>query len=82
MFRWTRQVVDSGISDYQITSRYVDDANLINAPRIVGPVQAVGMRTPLNQRGYRVSVEIDFPETDASMSVMELQVAYIGTSQR
>jgi hypothetical protein len=82
MWRWARMVPDSGVDSYQLQTRYVDDANLINAPRIVGPVSAQGSRTPLNQRAYRCSVEIDFPEQDAPMNVLELQVAYIGTSQR
>lgn len=82
LWRWARMVADGGVSAYQIQSRYVDDTNLINAPRIVGPVPVQAMRTALNQRGYRASIEIDFPEADAPMNVLELQVAFIGTSQR
>jgi hypothetical protein len=82
MWRWARMVADGGVTSYQMQSRYVDDSNLIQAPRIVGPIPVKAMRTPLNQRAYRASVEIDFPEVDAPMNVLELQVSYIGTSQR
>lgn len=82
MWRWSRMVTDGGTPSYQHQFRFVDDTNLIQAPAILGPVPAQTMRTPMNQRGYRASVEIDFPEADASMNVLELQVAFIGTSQR
>lgn len=82
MWRWSRIVTDGGVTSYQMQYRVVDDTNLIQAPAILGPVQAQGMRTPVNARGYRCSAEIDFPEADAPMNVLEMQMAYIGTSQR
>lgn len=82
LFRWTRIVPDRGATAYQVQSRFVDDTFTIDNPNIVGPVPAKVQRTPLNVRGYRCSVEIDFPLTDAPFNVLELQLAYIGTSQR
>jgi hypothetical protein len=82
LFRWTRLVPDRGALAYEIQSRYVDDTNTIDAPRIAGPVIANQQRTPLNQRGFRASIEIDFPSKDVSCNVLELQLSYIGTSQR
>lgn len=83
LFRWARFVPDRGLRSYQVQARFVDDTNTIDQPRILGPtsVQPSG-RVALNQRGYRSSVEIDFPETDVSCNVLELQMAWIGTSQR
>jgi len=60
----------------------VDDTYTIDQPRIVGPVDASQARVALNQRGFRASVEIDFPEKDVACNILELQLAYIGTSQR
>lgn len=82
LYRWTRFVPDRGAASYQVQARFVDDTNTIDAARIVGPVPANQARVPLNQRGYRCSVELDFPEQDIPCNVMELQLAYIGTSQR
>jgi len=82
MFRWTRLVPDRGAPSYQVQARFVDDNNTIDAPRIMGPLVASQARVPLNQRGFRTSIEIDFPEKDISCNILELQLAYIGTSQR
>jgi hypothetical protein len=82
LFRWTRLIPDRGAASYEIQSRYVDDTNTIDAPRIAGPVAANPQRTPLNQRGFRASIEIDFPQKDVSCNVLELQLSFIGTSQR
>lgn len=82
LFRWTRLVPDRGAPAYQIQARFVDDTNTIDAPRIAGPIPASQARVALNQRGFRCSVEVDFPETDVSCNVLELQLAHIGTSQR
>lgn len=82
IFRWSRLVPDRGASAYQMQASYVDDYNTVDAPFVTGQVPVNVRRTPLNRRAYRCSVEVDFPETDAPMNVLELQVAYITTSER
>jgi hypothetical protein len=82
MWRWARIVPDRGLPGYQLQARIVDDVNTIDSPKLVAPIAIVAARVGINQRGYRLSVEVDFPAFDDSMSVLELQVGQIATSDR
>lgn len=82
MFRWSRLVTDVGNAGFQLTSYYVDEANTIAAPVIQGPVVVQQNKTPLNRRAFRCQVEINFPVIDAPADVLELQTAWIATSER
>ena len=82
LFRWTRAIPDRGQASYTAQMRIVDDTNTVDQPRLVGPLAETRQRIPINQRGVRCSVEIDFPQADEPMNVLELQLAYIATSER
>jgi hypothetical protein len=82
MFRWTRIVGDPGMDSCQVQARFVDDNNTIDAPLIIGPVPLSKFRTALNQRAYRGSIEVDFPEQNGPFHIDELQCAFIATSER
>lgn len=83
MFRWARLISDQDPSAFQMVVRLVDDeARTLLQPEIRGPLKLTSSRLGVNRRAKRASLEIDFPANDAPANVIELQMAYIGTSQR
>lgn len=80
MWRWARLVADHG--GFQGQVRLVDDDERpVTAPEILGPFQWVN-RLSINRKAKRCSVEIDFPAADASVNVLELQVASMPSADK
>jgi hypothetical protein len=82
-FRWARLVADQDPSAFQAQFRYVDDEQrTFRNPEIVGPINFGTSRLGMNRKAKRASVEIDFPNQDTSINVLELHVAAVPTSDR
>ena len=80
MWRWARLQADQG--GFEATIRMVDDdLRTIIAPEVLGPLKFAG-RVGINRRAKRCSIEINFPVQDVSSNVLELQVAYLPSSDR
>lgn len=83
MFRWQRLLTDQDANLFKITNRLVDDVqnNFLN-PYVIGPNVLSGPRYGVNRKAKRMSTEINFPQQDVSANVLELQTAFIPTSDR
>ena len=82
-YRWTRLVPDQDPSAFLAQFRYVDDeGRTFRNPEIIGPVKFGSTRLGMNRKAKRASVEIDFPNQDASVNILELHVASTSTSDR
>lgn len=80
MFRWARMVADQG--GFQGQVRLIDDDERpVTAPEILGPFEWVN-RLAINRKAKRCSIEIDFPVEDASINVLELQVASMPSADK
>jgi hypothetical protein len=90
MFRRCRLITSNsnkfGGGQPQITTTFdlVDDLQYtVNAPLSIGPVTpTVSSLYPLNWRGNRAAVQINFDSADCSQNVLEMDMGMIATSDR
>lgn len=83
MWRYVTLICDTSPISYKAQHRITNDVVYTLAqPQIIGPVQFPGARIGINMRANRYSCELDFPDNDTDMNVLELQVSRIDTSDR
>lgn len=81
MFRFGHIVTsDTGI---KLTACIVDDENYTFSNPLIVPLKIVaGNRFSVNRKGRRMSILMEFPPNDVDITVLELSVSYIPSSQR
>lgn len=83
MFRWARLITDQNASAFEMRFNLVDDEiNAISNPYQTPLVQLKGSKLAINRRAKRCAPLIQFPSTDVSANVMELQIMSIPSSDR
>lgn len=83
MFRWLRLISDQDPASFLATIRLVDDDLFpVNAPRLLPQAKLKSSKLGINQRAKRCSVEINWPVSDVSTNVMELQLMSVPSSDR
>jgi hypothetical protein len=81
MFRFGHIVTSN--SGIKLTAQVVDDENYtFNNPLIVPLKIVAGNRFSVNRKGRRMNILIEFPPNDVDITVLELSVSYIPSSQR
>lgn len=81
MFRFGHIVTSN--TGVKLTALIVDDENYTFSNPLILPLQLVeGNRFSVNRKGRRMSILIEFPQNDVDITVLELSVSYLPSSQR
>lgn len=81
MFRFGHILTSN--SGIKLTAYIVDDENYTFQNPLIVPLQIVeGNRFAVNRKGRRMSILMEFPPNDVDITVLEISVSYIPSSQR
>jgi hypothetical protein len=83
LFRWARIVRDPLQRVFSAQYRIIDETDNLQFPEL-GPIQQVAGdgRFPVNQKGRRMVMEVQFPSADGSANLVELAQNYIPLAER